>query len=639
MNPERNLQYTKERYSPSDDGAVLIIVASSIVFIVFLIAIVLNSRSASLSEARLQAAADAASHAAASTLCSTRACYEDALRVAALSFQQHDLGSDVSDLTAQSFEDGPVWSGENFRITIQRGRWWEDETFRPADTLDDDSYFQPFDLLDGSEPTLGAPPYLAANAVRVVVEQPEKSFLFLRSKDTYQVSAESYAIGGNIMTVRVAPFAIPACALLEPDGEFYKDWACGIDRYFTATTRYCPDADGDGTADFDCHIVPGAYYHTILPFDIYGTMSANGTGRPATSCRPGAEIMNFLNDDNPDCSPDDLTPDTNPINQTYFPPIYREYAPSGIGGVTYPYASQFGDHFGVVGVPVNGPSPLTPVALETALLAQVRSKLATPASALFDAQIGQRFKIIRQGLTAPNDNTLIWNAIANQVDNRPLFDTELRGIYFYPRNPFYAPSFAGHGQLGTLLNGDQIKRELGFSQPVGFCNSARFEFNDTNCAYQVEDQGTYDCPRMLCPNSTAANLPRVWEVPIPVIAPLNGGPCAGEPGNDTLYDPLINPNEDHVIIGFVQMKFFDSDIGAMPPTVPAGPTNAQVNWAEEGCFKNGREIWGFSPPDAFGNRNPQPCNNVRAKIACDTELVPSAEFFQARNPEIIEQPL
>jgi hypothetical protein len=70
----------------------------------------------------------------------------------------------------------------------------------------------------------------------------------------------------------------------------------------------------------------------------------------------------------------------------------------------------------------------------------------------------------------------------------------------------------------------------------------------------------------------------VWSVKVPVIAEpgTNGSYCKGT--GTALKDPVISAEKNYVVVGFVDMNIFDTDISNMPPRFPYQEENC--NWQD-----------------------------------------------------------
>jgi hypothetical protein len=158
----------------------------------------------------------------------------------------------------------------------------------------------------------------------------------------------------------------------------------------------------------------------------------------------------------------------------------------------------------------------------------------------------------------------------------------------------------------------------------------------------------------------------IWHARIPVIADVSSTarPCAGMAGSSGTSDPLIDLNGEWRVIGFVRAYIYDDDIGKTPPAPPGPgwnevyytrtpPNPAPYNYeystffsapprkwdqprvCDYGADNDGNGLgdhapWGFnptfSPPTVPGGPplslgQEQPCNMVRARIACEPGLI------------------
>lgn len=109
----------------------------------------------------------------------------------------------------------------------------------------------------------------------------------------------------------------------------------------------------------------------------------------------------------------------------------------------------------------------------------------------------------------------------------------------------------------------------------------------------------------------------VWRVRVPVIAEegANSLGCHSVqiPDRTTATrDPYVEPNRTYRVIGFVDMIIYDVDIGRPP-------ANYQIQEAYSVDLAN-PQFEDF--PEAM--RFQQNCNNVRARVTCGNNFIPSS---------------
>lgn len=205
-----------------------------ILVLVGALALALNHTYGMLLQRELRAAADAAAHAGAVSLCATETCWQDAQAAAINTLRNHIVHGNLGDPATPDLDprQGPVWtdSASNWRVSIERGRWLPGGQFI---TLE-----QPHSAL-----AAGAVPLaVAANAVRVGVERPGLSFIatpaWLGGRD-HGVNAWATAVKGTPEAGCVAPFAIPVCALYHDEVFAEGDSMTSGDRLFMRTSRFC----------------------------------------------------------------------------------------------------------------------------------------------------------------------------------------------------------------------------------------------------------------------------------------------------------------------------------------------------------------------------------------------------------------
>jgi len=113
-------------------------------------------------------------------------------------------------------------------------------------------------------------------------------------------------------------------------------------------------------------------------------------------------------------------------------------------------------------------------------------------------------------------------------------------------------------------------------------------------------------------------------------------------------DPVVNPNSDWIIVGFINSVFFDNDNGKPPPQPPGPswedrnfmgdpdyPTAVKVNPPVCDYDVPGRQPWAFTTDGTTGAE--RGCNMVRGRTSCSPDLVGSEEFMwgEPRDSKIV----
>ena len=230
-----------------------------------------------------------------------------------------------------------------------------------------------------------------------------------------EVVAFAIAARGDPSAIEeVAPFAIPACALVHYQGDYAKEAICLGDRFFTRSDRHCPDGD--------CRIHPGFLYqadtwqensmHIPLTGGAFEVIDARDTSTFREHIRGRGyswEQQTFI-------SPVDNDPG-HPwgTSSRWLNNINHDDSASSIP--IYDYS----DHFGLVGKPISG-SAFTQADLKL----QIRDAIRTGAGTV-QAAIGQEFQVLHSGLDEASHGTDVWNQIKNRglgEDSYHQFDTQ-----------------------------------------------------------------------------------------------------------------------------------------------------------------------------------------------------------------------
>ncbi len=672
------MQSTK--HNSEEAGIVLIVVAFLIVALITLAAIVMNRGYSSIIVSELQAAADASAHSGASTMCSSATCYADVVPsvIATLNnlITHGNLGEDSNFGTAIdiTFPGGPTWENaeQTLRVTIQRGRWWPNSIIPPANVhlASDIPNFEPFDRHTGitwQNEYPGIPEFLAANAVRVTIERKEIGFLLsLFSGDTYSKIGDSVAIGGLQGITEVAPFAIPACALLDQNGNYHRRRNCSQDRHFTRADRYCTDpADND-----DCNVLPGAQYNIRMIGECEGTL------------RPWWPEEGFWQD----CDWTEFG------NLTSWSDLNAAPRCAWVSG----RYNDVRDHFGVLGVPNS----------INATESSIRTKINS-ANPLYIAKIGDTFAILPNGLQE-SDSEL---ALANQLNDEfnlgvckatstnptacdGLPEETLReSSHFFLRHPYnweyFGPVQPSEHRLDInnsypeqcgcsdaslnkpsseyANNNDPFDPNYiptGCTEPccgsqglhrpplAGACNSLIGSFYNGHKGQIINNTSEWTAAGSCKLNNPIGGLidnigsgpqtiPRVWRVNIPVIADTRditqataGNPIVSCQGiNGGTDEPSINSGGAYNIIGFIEANIFDADIGNAPMQI------VNIGTSEPECddlaSRFPTSAWGFQGPPNPATGVVTSCNSVRARLTCKPGLIASIEHTGPRSVTIV----
>ncbi|MFN8389408.1 MAG: hypothetical protein U0136_03875 [Bdellovibrionota bacterium] len=536
----------ESKLSPKDEsGVILILTAIFITAIVLFVVFSISINEWSQTSTSYRSASNAAAVSAASTLCSTRQCYNQSLINALLSIQKlqiRGLGSPgsfadgiqaaITALQAQltngiSYISSPSgnteWTIDGVRIRVQRGRYWNrgytgqaDCVVGSADGLLANSLippspqftnvsatlvepkFEPFDRFDGvnwqtCDTTKGTPNFLAANAVRVTIDVPNfKSSLHWTGLPVATLFVDTVSARNKNDPDQHkfcgAPFAIPACALVNPTGEYQPSEACQLDRFFTDIHRYCTQSELDNGT---CNVLPGSWYGVVTP----GACDLNapwGSNQKCECYQASQTDVSYP-----------------PIPSLSFPPVWlqghADVVPGSVGGIMsynapcsqelgqgsqectffpWPKSTEVADHFGVVGTSIQGIASFPFTGRDKTLEDTYRTiiQMANSCTELnytdpsnytikwFDGAvptaIGDDYYIKPGGLTEAATDQPMWQRIyGRNIGNDPLRQ--------YPR--FWEPqNFALNGGRSGIITifGDKGFRELGFPWFMGRVDDA-----------------------------------------------------------------------------------------------------------------------------------------------------------------------
>ena len=582
----------RRRNSGREQGAVALLAIAGIVLLIILGGYMVSISRMTALRAELQKVADAASHAGATTLCGTVACWNASLKSAGAVVNAEVGALGWAQLDLLNMEEGPEWELGGYVLAIERGRITPISGF---ESLTD----------EWQETYPGIPRTLAANAVRVRIDAKQPTLLagsFLGAEQG--VSVVSTAASGSIDKVCVAPFAVSACALLNDVGEMEQANLCRSDRIFRKVNEYshCYQVPaGDGTFIEECSNVPPAF-----PWYPY----AQEEGAQAVP-HPGLST-----------------------------PLYEQQtagweAPALFQIVGDPQGDasdlDFRDNYGIVGLPEGGGG-------SSEELVQV---LLGSGNGCVDASLGESFVPLSNGLTSEETAKLLWSRIRG-VGSENSYEAI---------NPSYSAVFAG---ASVLTNYCQMGGSLFSSYPPqywlgcallhrftytrtqmhrGMCNSARLQWLNTSSDQPQDEtaQAFFGSPPQSCGigafslNETQ-DLGGVWRVQIPVVADPKKGASSCQGVLGSLRDPDIPIGTNMQIIGFVDAHLFDLDIARPPPERPEFATCPLAHVEAQAGIE--------SPPEGWGAA--EPCNLVRGRISCDTTLVATSQTGGTHRPRLVE---
>ena len=173
----------------AQSGVALVLLSLALTVLLGFLALGLNMGYRKTIITELETAADAAAHAGAGVLCPEIECYEDALQAVRQVLQRHVVHGNLWDKSNIVFPagKGPVWSGPNLRITVQRGRWWgSNEKPEGVRFISPEIPFEAFDRRGNTSWQAahpGIPRFVAANAVYVRIERPAQGGRVVRGPD------------------------------------------------------------------------------------------------------------------------------------------------------------------------------------------------------------------------------------------------------------------------------------------------------------------------------------------------------------------------------------------------------------------------------------------------------------------------
>lgn len=612
-----------------ENGIVIALTAIIIVALVGVVAMLVHYGYLSSVQTELQAAADSAALTATGRLNTATTGWSDAREAAVRALNEFHVLSGVGD--DQSFnlsleQVGVEWDladEKNLKVRIERGLWMPAKPNAPAT----------FTSFEGEWQTNnpGIPRYAAANAVRVSLERP-KTRIFgspFGGVPEYSVSATSIALRGPMESVCVAPFAIPVCALLDKDGEFQREDICQGDRLFTRVDRYCADE----TSDAECLVrtLPSTPYTPISSAIPAGNAALQPFTDSSSRINPGFYRMGLpvptIRYSNEEGFEEYRLVLPKYDSEVHFP-LFRSthdftyWACIGIaidlGGPDYWFwrnqqtfnSSKRTDHYGVFGLP--GESGLQSE-LEGKIL-DVFALSPTHPEACVKANIGDPFQVLENGLTRSEADGAIWtliNGAAPEEANR--YSRTMLG------------SIEGHTEevnvTANLIDGRYVRRGCPPTRAsTGVCNSHRgkYELVPIQNPGPNPDVWEYNAVYAFKLFPGISDESTVWRAKVPVIAAEGEGVGSCEGMEGVHVDPRVSAAHPHKIIGFVDAIIYDVDIGNPPPDYPiATLDNASTE------------------PFPAQMRFQENCNNVRARITCESQFIPTSDPSTSRPPRLV----
>lgn len=626
----------------------------------------------------LQLAVDNAATSAANQLCSDKKCYQAARKAAVEVISQHRAISSIGmanqlEITQMSIPDNEyTWDvpEQNLQITIERGVWSKGE-------------FISFEG-DWQAQHPGIPAFVAANAVKIQAIRPEVTlFNFGGSSDHIRLVGSAVAVKGSTEPTGVSFFALPVCAVINNGGDYYGTQTpyemCSGNRNFTRPDRY-----NRAPSSFYKFAVPPAFSYEPCNAD-----AANAQYQVSVNaCRPGPNnqqicwdqpigngpraqegmvlfdhhsgLENFLSDIFG--SPDPINPadgsscallhgnfdGLDPYSQMpQYGTVDTGYV-SGFGGRTKLYQPKlnrgmhYEDLYGVVGLPGDPPGDIEE---------EIQESLLASRAPTWNAQVGDEFHILANGLTSPVTDSLLWDAIINGQNGTPgisddthprLSDTTLKTfdrvtsvfralVYPWdPNNAWIAHKFTTYSSSTNLpgidlpmpdyyatVNYWQNNLEWlfpGANQSDGMCNSKWARFDN----FQLHSDGDYSKPYYVTAQDVRTpgldDRTPVMHVVIPVIGdPASDARSCYGIDSTAAEDPKLDAGRTFMVVGFVDGYVFDTDIGNPKP---------EANFAFS-SFQH--RLKGFSFMD--GNPDVPSCNIVRSRLSCKQWFVPDANLM------------
>ncbi len=643
-------------------GAVLVFFAVFLVLLVGMAFACVNFGFLTKTKRELRLTAEAAALAGASQLCATKICFERARESAVESVSQHrvqgSLGSDKSfSIRETSPEaDGITWdrlSDRGFKVVIERG-WVRGGNFESMEQ-------------DWQAEHPGVVRHLTANAVRVKLLRPSLRFISIGfGSKLFTEVASAVAVRGFQDETPVVPFAIPACALLNSEGETYsKGEICRAERYFSRSDRYGIES-GDyqgvsgpsfGTQPCSSTLLNAGgtseygqiYFKNQDSLNFWTTVSELLYIPPASPSLGAACALIHGDAATLAKSPSIPSPLSPSFTATFGETVLASNVPRGFGGKSLPpqpvssSSSEYSDLFGVVGLPDHTLGDIE---------SRITERFQQDRNPTWNARLGSSFSVLANGLQNSDLDQLVWNAISNSIngveladnlDSHPrLEETVLENIEreystfigaaapigisssttakpcssFQGSNDPNCKVYPFVARTSPALNKDNVEWLVGIDPRNGLCNSHWSEVQDFSV--QNWNGGTISSFWARADFKLRAgidNRTRVWKVQFPVIADYSAGAAACSVSSGT--DPVLDGSHETVVVGFVPGLIYDVDIGKPTPEIRfqfnAGRTHRVAQW-------------GFK----------ESCNVVRARIDCGDHFIPSGESNDEATVKIVE---
>lgn len=511
----------------------------------------------------IQGAIDLSLINAAQEICSSKACWDQS-RAAFLDSLEGNLKNiDLSFVNLNQLDiDGhqvTEWENEGVKLSLERIRFKIDDEVESLEK-------------SWQEEHPGVPVGIAYYGLKASFETKLKSFAENILPLSLVVRAKGTVAAGPLRTPCVAPFAIKACALLNPDGDLAKENICDADRRFGPSNGYCRE---------------GEQCLNVSEFD-YDPLSQNGF--------MGSQAY-----------PDNFFPRT---LVKYDPPKDEAcfFATPRYGAFNSSSKDQ-----NVIGIPGSS---------ITANESLIRSVISDEGGCV-SAGVGQPFQILHEGLNDADSAQIIWDQISNRnvggvTDSfhRPLFELTDRDEININENLIYKEPVRGTDPVDACNN---ILRWKPY-QAFGAFSSFRSDFgmwkpyNDRSIRLPSGD--------LVCPWQDDKFYSPFWQVVVPVIADVssNAVSCGGMLGSTR--DPLISKSSQYEIVGFTKLNIFDVGHGAAKQ-----PDRGSLNEEAEECSK--LNLHQNPDPDEFPNLSPFSFTDqkgdspkgvqVRARIACGSK--------------------
>ncbi len=576
----------------------------------------------------LQAAADAAAHAAAKSLCASEECWRNALTIAdkviwAQLYEQltgqlgttclpradgsgglsGEDGMGACDAmrsgTAGLLLRGDLTAAGFFNIdppVIQRGRWTPETGFEQVDAY------------GWQEDNPGKPQAVYSNAVRIQLTRKHITIMKLPFVNwDHSVSVEAVAVADSVKEENIAPFAIPVCALMERSANGRADFQADVsnsDRLFARSDRYCPAGD--------CNILPAFPYGTCENDPARYSDDPNTTYLPdaasAASAVAALGLPFSTSEEGHYC-----------LRQHMKPTTHDNEIAGGDDWALHDKKefSQIWNHYGVVGLP-EGTQGAGPGISET----DIQSLLSQALVDRLDirTKIGDRFYILGDGLSASVSGSDLWSIISGaSAPNETRVEVADSNLGTLARNLNYYYASPGHA---SWLN-DMAATQVIHNQ--GLCSSKRMQLDSADSVVNGEEA--------TLPYEASHAIPDdvpVWKVKVPVIADVDDDEqttCPGISGAGSADSSGAPPNPSHKweVIGFVTVEIFDVSIGDSAPRANDDIASFPAGYP-----------YGFETDQNLATR--ESCNVVRARIVGETNFVAGSNTDKAsRRPVLISR--